>query len=275
MPPLLPFRRLSRSTLLVGVALLGGCAQLPPQGFAPTPSGRMAYAVAGPPVSPAVVLQSGLGDGRATWDPVWPTLAARQRVFAPDRPGYGDSPPTTAPRDPCTIARDLHAALQAAGLAPPYLLVGHSLGGLYQVVFARLYPTETAGLLLLDPTHPAHLATLRREAPDAAALLDGVRAVVFTPTMRAEFDAQDHCLDGLPPWPAGLPARLLFSGRSGPLESDAYRQTLAGLRLDWQQRLGAPAETVADAGHYLHHNATTRVLQALDGLRAAAAVPRR
>jgi pimeloyl-ACP methyl ester carboxylesterase len=224
---------------------------------------------------PVVVLQSGLGDGRATWHKVWPQLAARHRVFALDRPGHGDSPSTTAPRDPCQVARELRAALRDAKLAPPYLLVGHSLGGLYQVAFARLYPAETAGLLLLDPTHPEQWATLEREIPRTAALLSGLRNTVFTPTMRAEFDAQAQCLDTLPPWPAALPARLLFSGRFGPLETDEFQHTVKRLRQDWQQLLGATAETVSTSRHYLHHDAPERVLQTLEHLLATAAVPPR
>ena len=145
---------------LVGTLLLTACAQVPRQGYASGPSGTMAYALGGPEKAPAVVLQSGLGDGRTTWDRLWPLLTARHRAFALDRPGYGDSPSTTAPRDPCQVARETHAVLHEAKVPPPYLLVGHSLGGLYQFAFARLYPDETAGMRLLDPTHPAHWATL-------------------------------------------------------------------------------------------------------------------
>ena len=236
----------------------------------------MAYALGGPETTPVIVLQSGLGDGRTTWKTVWQQLTARHRVFALDRPGYGDSPSTSAPRDPCQAARELHAALRETHLPPPYLLVGHSLGGLYQVVFARLYPDETAGVLLLDPTHPGHWATLQRETPKTAALVKGLRNTLFTPTMRAEFDAQALCLDGLPPWPSAVPARLLFSGRFGPLETDEFQRTLMRLRLDWQQRLGASAETVQDSGHYLHRDAPERVLQALErALNAADKPPRR
>lgn len=229
----------------------------------------MAYALGGPDRPPAVVLQSGLGDGRTTWNTVWPQLTARHRVFALDRPGYGDSPATTAPRDPCQVARELHAALHDAKVPPPYLLVGHSLGGLYQFAFARLYPGETAGMLLLDPTHPEHWATLQRDTPKTAAMVTGLRNTLFTPAMRAEFDAQAQCLDKLPPWPSNLPARLIFSGRFGPLDNAEYQRVLMQLRADWQQRLGASAETVSNSGHYLHRDAPDRVVQALERLLSA------
>jgi len=259
-------------TALVGAFLLSACAQVPRHGTTSASSGTVTYALDGPQKAPVVVLQSGLGDGRTTWHTVWPQLTARHRVFALDRPGYGDSPSTTAPRDPCQVARELHAALRDAKVAPPYLLVGHSLGGLYQVAFARLYPQETAGVLLLDPTHPEHWATLQRETPKTAALLSGLRDTVFTATMRAEFDAQAQCLNTLPPWPPAVPARLMFSGRFGPLEAADFQRTLMRLRQDWQQRLGATAETVSTSGHYLHHDAPQRVLQALEQLLVTAAV---
>jgi pimeloyl-ACP methyl ester carboxylesterase len=153
--------------------------------------------------------------------------------------------------------------------------VGHSLGGLYQVAFARLYPEETAGLLPLDPTHPAHWATLQRDAPRTAALLSGLRNTVFTPAMRAELDAQALCLDVLPPWPSTVPARLLFSGRFGPLETEEHQLMLSRLRLDWQRRLAAPAETVSTSGHYLHRDAPERVLQALERVLGATNEPQR
>lgn len=263
--------------LMLLLLLLGGCAQMPRPASVMVEGQPVVYSLegSGDGIRPVVVLQSGLGDGRTTWSTVWPQLTARHRVFALDRPGYGGSPATMAPRDPCQIARELHAALQAAHVPPPYLLVGHSLGGLYQVVFARLYPRETAAVLLLDPTHPEHWATLQREVPRTAAMVSGLRSTLFTATMRAEFDAQAQCLDTLPPWPVDMPARLLFSGRFGPLETAEFQRTLMRLRLDWQQRLGAPTETVPDAGHYLHRDAPERVVQALERLPMAADQPLR
>jgi Alpha/beta hydrolase family len=124
--PLQSLRRCHWMAVLVGTFLLAACAQVPRQGYTSASSGTMAYARGGPAQTPVVVLQSGLGDGRKTWNTVWPQLTASHRVFALDRPGYGDSPSTTAPRDPCQVARGLHAALRDAKVPPPHLLVGHS-----------------------------------------------------------------------------------------------------------------------------------------------------
>jgi pimeloyl-ACP methyl ester carboxylesterase len=258
-----------RAAASLSLSLLAGCAVTPPPSAAPGPEVTMAHSLTGPDTRPVVVLQSGLGDDRTAWRAWWPRLTARHRVFAADRPGYGATPAWDGPHDPCTAARQLHRALRDARVEPPYLLVGHSLGGLYQVAFARMYPQDTAGLLLLDPTHPAHWTTLQRDARPAAAVLAGLRATVFSATMRAEFDAQSQCLDTLPPLPAGLPARLLFSGRFGPVEGPDYQRTLQALRHDWQRQLGAPAETVPDSGHYLQREATLEVNQALEQLLRA------
>ena len=259
----------SWATATLSLSLLAGCAQTPPPTAAPGTEVAMAHSLTGPDTRPVVVLQSGLGDDRSAWSAWWPRLTARHRAFAADRPGYGATPAGAGPHDPCTAARQLHQALRDARVEPPYLLVGHSLGGLYQVAFARMYPQDTAGLLLLDPTHPAHWTTLQRDARPAAAVLAGLRATVFSATMRAEFDAQSQCLDTLPPLPAGLPARLLFSGRFGPLEGPDYQRTLQALRHDWQRLLAAPAETVLGSGHYLQQEAPAEVNQALEQLLQA------
>jgi pimeloyl-ACP methyl ester carboxylesterase len=77
---------------------------------------------------------------------------------------------------PCTQARELRAGLQAVGVAPPYLLVGHSIGGLYQHAFTRRYPEEVAALLLIGPTHPQHWSTMEREAPALSTFVRTMRA---------------------------------------------------------------------------------------------------
>jgi pimeloyl-ACP methyl ester carboxylesterase len=132
--------------------------------------------------SPTVVLEAGMGGGAASWATVFDDVAATTRVCAYDRAGLGSS----SPRGPHTLAdatTDLRAALAAAGEQPPFLVVGHSLGGAYARVFASDHPGETAGLLMLDTfdpdlqadwIHPL-LAGLR---PEYDAELQGLRDLV-------------------------------------------------------------------------------------------------
>ncbi len=105
--------------------------------------------------SPTIVFQSG-GDmlGALAWTPVLDGAAKQSRACAYSRAGYLWSDPDPAHFQPEDVARDLHAALEAAGEKPPYLLVGHSRGGLYNMIFAGLYRSEIAGLVFADSSHP-------------------------------------------------------------------------------------------------------------------------
>lgn len=76
------------------------------------------------------------------------------RVVRYDRAGIGYSELSGTPRDPETIARELHALLKASGESPPYILAGHSFGGLFIRVFTQLYPDEVKGLVFIDSSHP-------------------------------------------------------------------------------------------------------------------------
>lgn len=101
---------------------------------------------------PGVVFESGLGADMRAWDKVAGPISDFARVIRYDRAGLGDSQPMSRP-DPVTaeaVARRLHALLDAIGVPGPWILVGHSLGGLYLQMFARLYPQDVAGLVLLD-----------------------------------------------------------------------------------------------------------------------------
>lgn len=107
-----------------------------------------------PAARATVIFENG---SRATldgWDRVLEAVRPGATVFAYNRPGYGHSEATGTPRDGATIVEELRSALRQKGLAPPYVLVGHSLGGLYMQLFARRYPEEVKGLVLVDALYP-------------------------------------------------------------------------------------------------------------------------
>ncbi len=99
------------------------------------------------------VLEAGLGDYSDSWGPLEESFAQISRTFLYDRAGLGWSDEGPAPRSAEQIVDDLHRTLEAAGIPKPYILVGHSLGGLTQTLYATRYPAEVAGLLLIDPSH--------------------------------------------------------------------------------------------------------------------------
>jgi pimeloyl-ACP methyl ester carboxylesterase len=104
--------------------------------------------------NPTVVLESGLGDTYLSWRKVQPQISTFTRVCSYDRNGLGYSDPTSQPRTSRVIAEELHALLHAADIAPPYVLVGHSMGGFDMRLFASLYRSEVAGMVLVDSSHP-------------------------------------------------------------------------------------------------------------------------
>nr|WP_222124882.1 alpha/beta hydrolase [Variovorax boronicumulans] len=220
---------------------------------------------------PVVVFQSGLGDDHATWGAVLRQLPARHVAVLPDRPGYGASPVRAGARSACRIAEEQHALLREAGLQPPYVLVGHSLGGLYQYVYARMYPQDVAGLVLLDPTHPELQATLQQEQPAAAALLQLARQTVFSAAMAQEFDAQADCLQQVDQQPRlKAPTVLLASTETPVYMGEGLRGMLENLRQDWLRRSGATLARVPGSGHRIQVDAPQAVVSAIQAVAAAA-----
>jgi len=133
--------------------------ETPASGFATAKSdfvslgGRRLHYLAAGSGSPTIVLEAGLGVSSVEWALVFPRLAEFSRVVAYDRAGMGRSEPDAAPRTVRRLVADLHMLLKEAAIPGPYLLVGHSWGGLLIRLFAYCYPEEVAGLVLIDPSH--------------------------------------------------------------------------------------------------------------------------
>ena len=102
---------------------------------------------------PTVVLDAGAGGLGLSWELVRPALAKVTRVVVYDRAGLGWSDPSPYPRDAYTMAVELHTMLKNANIPGPYLLAGHSLGGVVARQFAAKYPGEVAGLVMVDSAH--------------------------------------------------------------------------------------------------------------------------
>jgi pimeloyl-ACP methyl ester carboxylesterase len=108
----------------------------------------------------AVVLVNGAGGPIEGWHKVFDPLARFSRVFAYNRPGAGKSSKPKVPQVGSRMVASLRAVLQAANVAPPYVLVGHSLGGLIVNLFARLHRTEVSAAALLEATAVDDVAAL-------------------------------------------------------------------------------------------------------------------
>ena len=103
---------------------------------------------------PAVILEAGLGGMSSAWVWIQHEVARFTQVVAYDRGGLGWSGPDSAPKTATLAAQRLHTIILHSHVRPPYVLVGHSMGGLFIRVFADLYPDEVAGMVLIDAVHP-------------------------------------------------------------------------------------------------------------------------
>jgi pimeloyl-ACP methyl ester carboxylesterase len=102
---------------------------------------------------PVVVMDAGMGSTSEVWSLVQPKVAQFARVCSYDRAGMGKSDRSPQPRTSQDIVNDLHNLLAKAGIDPPFVLVGHSFGGLNARLYTNQYPKEVAGLVLVDSTH--------------------------------------------------------------------------------------------------------------------------
>lgn len=108
---------------------------------------------------PVVVFEAGLGSDRTTWDAVLPMVAEFTTAVAYSRAGYPGSDVGPEPRLPAQINAELRKMLEELALPPPYVLVGHSLGGLFVRSFYYSFPDEVGGLVLVDGSHERQFKT--------------------------------------------------------------------------------------------------------------------
>jgi pimeloyl-ACP methyl ester carboxylesterase len=104
--------------------------------------------------APPVVFDAALGGSSISWSLVQPDIAQLTRACSYDRAGFGWSDAGPMPRTAGRVADELRVLLDRSAIAPPWVLVGHSFGGLVMRIFASRHPSETAALVLVDPAHP-------------------------------------------------------------------------------------------------------------------------
>ena len=171
-------------TLLV-LALLGGftyeqvgrakdASQLPPRvGQAVDIGGRTLNLYCSGQGTPTVILETGGNSPGYSWLLLQSKMAVFTRACWYDRAGVGWSDPPSSPRTSASVASDLHEALQRAGVLPPYVMAGGSVGGEYVRIYTARYPTDVAGLVLVDSASPDmhepdfYLAPANRLSSDA------------------------------------------------------------------------------------------------------------
>jgi pimeloyl-ACP methyl ester carboxylesterase len=113
-----------------------------------------------------VILESGIGANMLDWVKIIPEVSRTTKVCAYDRGGYGWSDRGPKPRLTSVLAEELNHLLQASNLSPPYIMVGHSFGGLIVQYFAYLYPELIKSIILIDSMHPQQFQLFEKAGID-------------------------------------------------------------------------------------------------------------
>lgn len=258
--------------------------QLPPGVMVDVGGYQLHILCRGDGAGPAVILDAGLGGFSMDWWFVQEQLAPDHRVCSYDRAGYGWSDPGPAPRVTEQIADELEALLRGAGVAPPYVLVGHSFGGYNMQYFAATHPDQIAGLILVDASHPDQLARLPGLPAESESQPGGTLITLFDPraiyrhfpehmwfvmgalmvsskamaTQRREFSnfavsaAQVRAMGRLPQVPLVVISRGLRVWPQTPM-GNALERTWAELQADLVTAIPGGRQVHADrSGHLVH-----------------------
>ena len=253
--------------------------------------------------SPAVILQSGFGNAGDIWSltdtsapAVFPALAESNRVCVYDRPGSmitttdaggkvtladsalrGRSDPATMPRDPAEVVTELHDLLAAADVQGPFVLVGHSLGGALDVLYARTYPDEVSGLVVVDSPLPPNrdlvdpetwrsvqvmgldqslVPGYQLESYDLGRLFEEIDTAGALPDIPVVVVRRGAPSMGGDPIPEGLPITQAEVDALGAAQWDGQAAWAAGVP-------GAVLITVPDTTHYIQNQRPEAVVAAV------------
>jgi len=189
--------------------------------------------------SPTVVVESGLGEPGVeggSWKAVIDEVSKTARICVYDRAGLGTSDAVTnKSRTTQDVVQDLHALLTSAKIAPPYILVGHSVGGYTVRVYADKYPSEVAGLVLVDSSYPGQgakwLAALPPESAQESESIKNARTHLTPQTSDPNTNPEHLDLAA-----CGVQAAAVTSLGNKPLVVLSHAK-------EWRMDTGLPKET--------------------------------
>ena len=214
--------------------------------------------------SPAVIFEGGFGTGIASWSTVQRDVAAFAQTVSYDRAGIGQSDPGPKPRSAKQIAAELHVALEKSGIKPPYVMVGHSFGGIYVRVFADMYPKEVVGMVLIDPSQESFNDWLKKNEPDRvkasesniAKAAEGVRA-------ESAGVETSYAQARVAKVPEGIPVVILSATEDESMPAEA-RKVWIEKHKEWAAKVpGSKHIVVEKAPHFIQAQQPSLVLDAI------------
>jgi pimeloyl-ACP methyl ester carboxylesterase len=253
------------ATVGLALAFVPGCAKLPGSGRVEGERWIQSYALQG--TGPVVVFESGLGDGKHSWEAVFGPVSEFARAFAYDRAGYGASRSDAPSRDAFTVVSELRRTLRALSLTPPYVLVGHSLGGQYVELFARLHPEEVSGMVLVDARNTSYGARCEVEGLERCTLPWLARLMMPRAAQReveasGRTEARIRATGSFPEVPL-----IVLTATRRPGSSEALKRVWAETQAELVELSpGARQEICEACGHYIQRDAPELVVDAVRSL---------
>ena len=250
---------------------------LPPIRALQTRGGRLSFMLSGEG-EPAIVLFSGAGMSLQGWEALYPGIERLGTVLGWNRFGMQGSDPPSNRQTGTMVLGSLRELLGYNGLQPPYVLVAHSLGGLFANLFARLYPDQVAGVLLLEASHPADQEVLKKHESELVQALRRMLTlpeVFFEPNVHVELACIEDTvreIESAGPFPE-VPLRVVTGGLTP--KATLMSPGAIGARRANQQELArlSPlgAQVIAEmSGHFPQMTEPQLVLQVLEELVAFA-----
>ena len=212
-----------------------------------------------------IILEAGAGADLETWKPIFSEVSRIGPVVAYDRRALGQSGADTAAPTFTRTAQTLHAVLQALKVPPPYVLVGHSMGGVFIRGFAFMYPGETAGMVYLDvpdfeSTREERAAVLPAEEREAALAPPVLPEIPpgTPPGLAAVYQQQlNEMRDDYPSarnWkqPTGIPVAVVITTRADRMRGNGGAMVRLQMKRQSEWALGSPNSVFVLAGHTGH-----------------------
>ena len=222
---------------------------------------------------PTVILEAGTGDTSEVWNTVQKQVEKFARVCSYDRLDLGKSDKLTSPHTADEIVKDLNGLLHAAPVSPPYVMVGHSIGGIYVRKYAELYPKEVTGIVLLDSAHEEQFSRVSALSPE------------WAQRIASKFPADDQRAQGFLPgkeklvWYFDKPLIVIEHGEMpSSAASDLMAKQSEAVFHTLQQDLVSRSiygqlQEAKKSGHYIQRDQPELVVQAIkDVMRESATV---
>lgn len=248
-----------------------GCSTLPGSKTIETDFGQSKFYLSGS-TKPTVIFEAGLGDNMTTWQSVIEQMKSTTQVLAYNRAGFSGSESRNEARNAEVIALELRNLLATLDLAPPYVLVGHSLGGGYMELFARRYPTDVLAVVLVDPNsskYPQRCKAAALDFCDPPSSIPTWASWLLPSAVEGEIKGfastheQINAIDDFP----DVPLVVLTAGatRAGETEKQQQASDLY-LKMHQELALASPRSKLVSCescGHYIQNERPDLVVDAI------------